>query len=170
MTQLSRFLGLCACLYSLEHGVPHVHIYFGKPSRSKTHVIVIRIADGKIIAMGRQFPQNRVYHAMQWTFLRRQELLQAWEAYRHGKKPTKIAPLVVGEFSPLPRSTRYDNWAPRIRRLERLGNQRVRVYLDDRRVFERSNYAHADTARLVDGGHAVKRNRADQIYESARRF
>ena len=52
MTQLSRFLGLVACLFYLEHGVPHVHIYSGKPIRSKRFVIIIRIADGHVFNVG----------------------------------------------------------------------------------------------------------------------
>ena len=46
----------------------------------------------------------------------------------------------------------------------------MRVHLDDGRVFERSRYAHAHSARIVQGGVAVKRNRADKIYEAARGF
>ena len=59
MTQLSRFLGICACLFYLEHGVPHVHFYAGKPSRSKRLALVLRIRDNKIIGEGRSFPKNR---------------------------------------------------------------------------------------------------------------
>jgi hypothetical protein len=173
VTLLSRFLGLYACMFYLEHGVPHVHIYFGSPSRSKKRLLVVEIANGNVIKMGREFPRNRLHPAMHWTFLHRRDLLEAWAACRQGRAPSKITPLPVGEFSPLPREmpkTRYDDWGPCIRRLDRLGEGRVRVFIDDGRVFERSNYRHAATARLVDGGHAVKRNRTDFIYEGARGF
>ena len=169
MTQLSRFLGLAACLYFLEHGVPHVHIFHGRPSKSKKTVIIIRISDGYVFHVGSKFPANRVQPAVHWAKLRRNELLRAWEECRAGKNPAGIEPLTIHEFSP-PRQSRYNNWAPCIRRLERLGDGRVRTWLDDGRVFLRVCYPHADTARIIDGGHAVKRNRADTIYEGARAF
>lgn len=154
-------IGLFACMFP-DHGVPHVHVFYGRPHERNPDVIVVRIQDATVLAGALPTPRL-LRHALEYVRERREELLAAWVRLQKGQAPSKILP-VRGSRQGSPVRVRAHittRWPVRILLLERLGRGRVRMILADGRVFERSRFRHERTARLAWGGYAVELTRKE---------
>jgi len=83
--RLSAFYGIVIYLYTREHGVAHVHARYGE------HEAVVAIANGQLLE-GHLPPRQRRL-VLEWTNLRRAELLDAWERAGRGEPAGTIEPL-----------------------------------------------------------------------------
>lgn len=72
-------------MYFDDHAPPHFHAeYQGKKA-------MFCIETGKKIKG--EFPEKQALFVRAWTLLRKQELIDAWEAVTSEKEPKKIKPL-----------------------------------------------------------------------------
>lgn len=131
-----------------DHGVPHVHVFYGRPHERNPDVIVVRIQDATVLAGA--LPTLRLLrHALEYVRERREELLAAWVRLQKGQAPSKILP-VRGSRQGSPVRVRAHittRWPVRILLLERLGRGRVRMILADGRVSAKRY--HCDSNVIV---------------------
>lgn len=84
MAEISRFYGIVAALFFREHGVAHVHFYYGGDVAS------IRIRDGALLEGYLPPPVLRLVR--EFVKLRKKDLVRSWNAARLGKLK-KVRPL-----------------------------------------------------------------------------
>ena len=82
MPEISRFLGIVVRMYYRDRAPPHFHASYGE------FRIVVRIESG--ILEGR-FPPRALRHVLEWTSLRRRELMDDW-ARAQAARPLKSVP------------------------------------------------------------------------------
>ena len=85
MPEISRFYGIVIRMYFDDHSPPHFHaIYNGQEA-------VISINDLSVI---RGQLSARAYGlVMEWAYLHRSEILEAWKRAKSMENPGRIAPL-----------------------------------------------------------------------------
>jgi hypothetical protein len=86
MPELSRFFGLLIKIQYRDHNPPHVHVWYGGKDRA-----IIDISGAEILRGG--LPRSQYALVAAWIYLHQQDLEDAWETSRAGKKPRKISPL-----------------------------------------------------------------------------
>lgn len=69
MPEISRFLGIVVRMYYRDHAPAHFHAFYGE------FRIVVQIETG--IVEG-HFPPRALRHVLEWTSLRRHELMDDW--------------------------------------------------------------------------------------------
>ena len=72
-------------MYFADHPPPHVHAIYGDVEAK------VAIDPPRIIAG--QLPRRASTLVLEWTTLRRTELLAAWNLAQHGVSPGKVQPL-----------------------------------------------------------------------------
>lgn len=86
MPEISRFKGITIHIFYDDHNPPHFHvIYAGK--KAVYDIRMLERIEGRI-------PKKQELLVIQWAFLHRKELLEAWDAVVVRKEnPKKIKPL-----------------------------------------------------------------------------
>ena len=84
MPEISRFLGIVIRMYYRDHDPPHFHARYGDRS------IVVAIESGRVEG---DFPPRALRHVLEWTELRREEILEDWSLARNRKPLKPIPPL-----------------------------------------------------------------------------
>ncbi|HET8771963.1 MAG TPA: DUF4160 domain-containing protein [Gemmatimonadaceae bacterium] len=84
MPIISRFLGISASMYYLDHDPPHFHVAYGGFRAT------VGIRDGVVRG---QFPRRAAAHAREWLALHRAELETNWERARRREPLFPITPL-----------------------------------------------------------------------------
>lgn len=86
MPEISRFKGITIHIFYGDHNPPHFHaIYNGK--KAVFDIKTLEKIEGKI-------PKKQELLVVQWAYLHRQELLEAWSTVIIKKEqPKKIKPL-----------------------------------------------------------------------------
>lgn len=85
MPEISRFYGITVKFFYKDHNPPHFHVeYSGQ--EAVFSIETLEIIEGKI-------PKKQALLVVQWTFLHRKELMEAWKAVRNNQEPNKIKPL-----------------------------------------------------------------------------
>ena len=72
-------------MYSLDHGVPHVHARYGGDKAA------VSIATGEILAGG--LPPRAARLMREWVSVRQAELEANWERTMSGQPPLPVEPL-----------------------------------------------------------------------------
>ena len=85
MPTISVFSGIVVTMYSLDHGVPHVHARY---SGAKA---VVAISSGEILAGG--LPPRAARLMREWVGAHRFELEANWERTSAGRPPLPVEPL-----------------------------------------------------------------------------
>lgn len=85
MPEVSRFYGISIKFFYNDHNPPHFHVTYGG-QKAVFEIETLRIIEGKI-------PKKQALLVVQWAFLHREELLEAWETMKREKEPNKIKPL-----------------------------------------------------------------------------
>ncbi len=84
MPIVSRFLGIFIAILYRDHEPPHFHAIYGD------YEISVGINDG--VVMGR-FPHRALRHVLEWSELRRSELMANWQNALERMPLEQIAPL-----------------------------------------------------------------------------
>lgn len=84
MPRISFFLGIAIYMYYKEHAPPHFHAEYGD------FEVIIEIESG--IVSGR-FPRRALNLVLEWTMLRKEELLTNWELASKRLPLNQIEPL-----------------------------------------------------------------------------
>lgn len=84
MPEISRFLGIVVRMYYRDHAPPHFHASYGE------FRIVVRIETGVVEGL---FPPRALRHVLEWTSLRRQELMDDWTRAQAARPLKPIPPL-----------------------------------------------------------------------------
>jgi hypothetical protein len=82
--EISRFFGIIVRMRYGDHGPPHVHVIYGE------HEAMIDIESGHVRG---HFAPRAPGMALEWTRLRRHQLLEDWDLVRRHLVPKPIAPL-----------------------------------------------------------------------------
>jgi hypothetical protein len=85
MPRLSAFYGIVIYMYIRDHGVGHIHAWYGDDKA------VFDIATGALIA-GRLKP-HQASRVREWIGLHKVELAEAWARASAGEPPGTIEPL-----------------------------------------------------------------------------
>jgi hypothetical protein len=87
VAELARFYGIVIAIYFREHGVPHIHVSYAGRHAS------ISIRSGRVLEGESRFHPPALRLVKQWLEEHQEELLDAWEDARNGRRPRKIRPL-----------------------------------------------------------------------------
>ena len=82
MPEISRFEGMTVRFYYDDHNPPHFHVQYGN-QKAVFRIDTLEMMEGKI-------PKNKALLIVQWAYLNRQELLDAWDAVIKKQIPKKI--------------------------------------------------------------------------------
>ena len=85
MPELSRFYGIVIAMYYDEHPPPHFHAIYGS---EKAEFVI----DPPGLLKGSMSPRA-ISLIIEWAWLHRDELLEAWEQREAGRRPRHIEPL-----------------------------------------------------------------------------
>ena len=92
MPELSSFFGIVIAIYGDEpHRTPHIHAYVGGKGDNAEYASSISIRGQRLL--DGSLPRRYMKMVMAWMLIHEEELMEAWEDARSGKKPNKIAPL-----------------------------------------------------------------------------
>ena len=86
MPELSRFFGLLIKIQYRDHDPPHIHVWYGGKDRATVDIYDAVMLQGDL-------PRSQYALVAAWIYLHQQELEDAWNGSRSGKKPRKISPL-----------------------------------------------------------------------------
>jgi hypothetical protein len=84
MPRLSAFYGIVVYMYIRDHGVPHIHIWYGDDRA------VVDLS-GAILA-GTLRPRQAAL-VREWVAMHQSELVEAWQRASAGEPPDIIEPL-----------------------------------------------------------------------------
>ena len=85
MPEISRFYGIIIRMFEPDHPPPHFHAVYAEFDIVIT-IDPIGIYEGKL-------PPRALGFVLEWAALHQRELMDNWNALRHGRAPRKIAPL-----------------------------------------------------------------------------
>jgi hypothetical protein len=83
--ELSRFYGIVVSMYYDDHPPPHFHAKYGS-ERAEFGIDPPGLLKG-------QLSPRALALVMEWAWLHRGELLDAWQDREQGRRPRKIEPL-----------------------------------------------------------------------------
>jgi hypothetical protein len=85
MPEISRFFGIVIAMYYDDHPPPHFHAIYGS---EKAEFAI----DPPGLLKGDISPRV-IALVMEWAWLHREELMEAWEERDSGRRPRRIDPL-----------------------------------------------------------------------------
>lgn len=146
MHKLHEFPGGVVVMHSREHGVMHVHVFYGGKRGKGASEAVVRVSDGTIIEGKLSGPM--LHYVAEWILANQSMLRANWKKLN----PTSKA------MSPLRGRVmkRVPYMVPAIIGLERLRGRVVRFTLEDGRVFMKElPIRSVAKVRAVFWGHGV---------------
>jgi len=85
MPEICRFYGITIQFFYDDHNPPHFHVTYAG-YKAVFAIGTLEIIEGKL-------PKKQALLVVQWAYLHRQELLEAWAAVKRRQLPKKIKPL-----------------------------------------------------------------------------
>lgn len=85
MPIIAAFLGIIVRVYHDDHNPPHLHVQYGE------YEAVVEISSGRLLS-GR-LPIRVKKLLREWMRVRRNAIIEAWDAARQNRIPPRIQPL-----------------------------------------------------------------------------
>jgi len=85
VAELTRFCGIIISIFFKDHGIPHIHAWYGGFEAS------VSMADGSVLAG--HLPRRELGRVREWILLNQSALYATWDRASRGKSVSRLPPL-----------------------------------------------------------------------------